>query len=93
MQIKQSVLDEVKARFIDPHGLLTLDGIYDGLVGELTMTFEDDENVYVEEFGYSGQEIRNFYEVLYVAVGKAVKKHNIYLGIPNRDAFIAEVTE
>lgn len=93
MNIKQEILTEVRSRFIDPHGLDTLAGTYDGVDGELVMTYEDDPNTYTVAFKYSGQELRNFIEVLYTTVGKGVKEHHIALGVPNRDAFIAEVTE
>lgn len=93
MNIKQSILDEVLGFFSSSVFMVTLEGTYDGIDGELVVTFEDDPNTYTVEFTYSGVEYRNFREVLFTACGKAVKTHYTKMGIPSREPFINSVTE
>lgn len=92
MDIKQEFLDYV-FDLLAIHQPATIDGTYDGEQGSLTMTFTGDTNTYQFEFEYLGDSIIGFRETLCNTAGRLVAAHNTYMGLPNRDAFIASVTE
>lgn len=92
MQIKAEYLDYV-FELISIHQPATIDGEYDGSIGSLTLTFTNDELTYEVDFVYTGSSYNGFREILCEAAGQTVKDHNYNIGIPNRDEFIANVTE
>jgi hypothetical protein len=92
MQISQELL-EYAFNLHAVHQPATLAGTYDGLTGEIVMTFENDAITYTVEFVYEGSSYNGFRETMLAATGEAVKQHNYNIGVPNRDAFIASVTE
>jgi hypothetical protein len=92
MQIKQELLDYVM-EINQVHQPASIEGTYDGENGTLAMTFVGDTNTYAMDFTYDGDSYNSFRELLCVISGQFVSAHNTHMGVPNRDAFVASVTE
>lgn len=92
MQIAQEILDYT-FELLYIHQPATIDGTYDGTKGTVTLTFVGDPNPYVGEFAYLGDSYNEFRERVIQTAGFLVAEHNVFIGLPNRDAFIESVTE
>lgn len=92
MQIKEEILDYT-FELLSIHQPATIEGVYDGVDGTVTMTFVGDDNTYELDFKYLGSEYLEFQERVIQTAGYLVAMHNAQMGIPSRQPFLDSVTE
>lgn len=91
MDISSELLDNLRDVFKNQR-FDTLTGTYDGVNGEITMSFPEGDTE-VQSFTYTGVEYVEFKEYLFVSAGECVKRHNANYYALDRTAFIESVTE
>lgn len=93
MQIKDEILDPIRGVFAN-QGFHTLDGVYDGTDGLLTMIWLNPAATLSLTFTYTGATTADFKSLLFDTTSSIVKEYNATFGFATeRQAFIAEVTE